>query len=158
MAINITLYKTNSPRNKITKTLTDSLAFESCNLLDTTDVLNPNVRLSSNNDLTAYNYMYIPATGRYYFITPVIIATGLYALNAVCDVLMSHATEIRKQAGILARSSSVYNTYLSDPIYLARCYRQTHTIKFPNSPFTTSSNGYYLLTSGALPPANNGGE
>lgn len=153
----IKLYKTNSPAVAITKSLTAELVFSDCTARAPVDLLRPEITLAATG-LEGYNYMYIPELGRYYFIHPVMTRNGLFSLNARCDVLMSHAAQIRAQSGILARSSSVYNTYLSDPIYLARCYRQTHTIKFPNSPFTTANNGYYLLTSGALPPANNGGE
>ena len=155
MAIQIILYKTNSPTNMISKTLSDALTFSTCALLDTTDVRSPRVRLTGS-DLSGYNYMHIPALGRYYYIKPTVISTGLWELNAAVDVLMSFSSQIRAQGGILARSENIFNTYLTDDIFQSRVYRRVQTILFSGNPFSTSGNGYYLTTTGGYPEENGG--
>lgn len=144
----IKLYKTNSPAVAITKSLTAELVFSDCTARAPVDLLRPEIVLSATG-LEGYNYMYIPELGRYYFIHPVMTRNGLFTLNARCDVLMSHAAQIRAQSGILERSETVFNTYLTDRVFNMLSYRRTQTIAFPKTPFN-SSGGYYLTTTGGF--------
>lgn len=147
----IKLYKTNSPAAAVTKILTSELVFSDCTARSPVDLLRPEIVLSAAG-LEGYNYMYIPELQRYYFIHPVMTRNGLFSLNARCDVLMSHATQIRAQSGILERSENVFNTYLTDRVFNMLAYRRTQTIPFPGHPFTTSNGGYYLATTGGYTP------
>lgn len=149
----ITLYKTNSNPKAITKTLTDSLVFDDCNSIRSLDVLHPDIVLSGT-DLEKYNYAYIDDLNRYYFIKPEITASGMYDLHAKCDVLMSHDAAIRLQSGILSRSETMFNTYLSDAAFNSLCYRRVQTILFSTDPFSTSGNGYYLVANGGSSGSN----
>ena len=148
----IRLYKTNDDPRHITKTFsgtvkTYNLAYATHEL----DLLKPDIQISDLG-LSEFNYMYIPELSRYYFIHPVITANGFYTLNARCDVLMSHANAIKAQSGILERSETIYNTYLTDEAYKSLVYRRTQTIPFPGHPFTTQNGGYYLITTGGYTP------
>lgn len=150
----ITLYKTNSEKNAVTKTWstapadikTYSLSYATGQL----DVLDPDIKIADTG-LEAFNYAYIQDLGRYYFIKPTISANGFYSLNAHCDVLMSHATQLRKEVGILARSADVFNTFLTDQIYNSLVYRRVQTLYFDKEPFSASGNGYYLTVTGGTP-------
>lgn len=142
----IKLYKTNSPAVAISKSLTAELVFTDCTARAPVDLLRPEIILSATG-LEGYNYMYIPELQRYYFIHPVMTRNGLFTLNARCDVLMSHATQIRAQSGILERSETVFNTYLTDRVFNMLSYRRTQTIPFPGTPFS-SAGGFYLTVTG----------
>ena len=150
----IKLYKTNSNAKAITKALTNELTFNDCVARAPLDLLRPSITLAAKN-LEGYNFMYIPELHRYYFINPTISNNGLYSLNARVDVLMSHAALIRAQSGILARSETVFNTYLSDAMFKSLSYRRVQTILFSGDPFSTSGNGFYLATTGGTPSSNN---
>ena len=151
----IVLYKSHSEKNALTKTWSttsgDIKTYNTAYAVDQVDLLAPDITLADTG-LEAFNYMHIPELNRWYYIKPVITATGYYRLNAHCDVLMSHAAAIRAQSGILARSETVFNTYLSDRVFNALVYRRTQTIPFPGHPFTTSSGGYFLATTGGYTP------
>lgn len=149
----IKLYKTNSPAVAITKNLTAELVFSDCTARAPVDLLRPEITLVATG-LEGYNYMYIPELGRYYFIHPVMTRNGLFTLNARCDVLMSHAAQIRAQSGILERSETVYNTYLTDKVFNMLSYRRVQTILFSGNPFSTAGNGYYLTTTGGSTAGN----
>lgn len=149
--MNITLYQTNDDPRHIVKTFTAttksySLAYATHEL----DLLSPEIQIADTG-VESFNYMYIQDLGRYYFIHPVLTANGYYKLNARCDVLMSHSTQIKKESGILKRSSSVFNTFLSDDLYNSLCYRRVQTLLFDKTPFSTSGNGYYLTVTGGNP-------
>jgi len=150
----IYLYKTTSEKNAISKTWStasgDIKTYSLSYAVGEMDLLNPDIMISDTN-LEVFNYAYIPDLNRYYFIKPTITATGYYKLNAHCDVLMSHAVQLRKEVGILARSSDVYNTFLTDQIYNSLVYRRVQTLLFSSTPFSTSGNGYYLTVTGGNP-------
>ena len=156
MAIESTLYKITDDPRKIGKTLPSEvgtyLTFSTTWLKDMFRVLSPELTLSSTDNLADYNYMKVGApVNRVYFIRPEILRTGLWRLNAREDVLTQFATQIRAQAGIVARSSNRYNTYLSDSIFESLCYRRIQTIPFEYTGFTNSSNGFYLTVTGGDP-------
>lgn len=150
----IKLLKMTSEPKAITKTWSTASAdiktYSTSYAVNELDVMNPRIVLA-DSDVENYNYMYIAALGRYYYIRPTITAEGYYTLNAHCDVLMSHATQIRKEVGILARSSDIYNTFLTDEIYNSLVYRRVQTLLFDKTPFSTSGNGYYLTVTGGNP-------
>lgn len=153
MSLSITLYKMNDNPKKINKTLPTAtgtfLAFSTNYLKSAFDVLEPMITLSSTDDLSAYNYMYVGSpVDRYYFIKPTIANTGLWSLNAREDVLQTFQSAILTQSGILDRSENVINTYLSDSIFEGLVYRRICTIPFPTSNFSTGSGSYYLTVTG----------
>lgn len=156
MAIEIILYKMNEDPRKISKTLPSAtgtfLKFSTSWLKDQFSEMTPNVTLATSDDLTLYNYMKVGSpVNRYYFIKPTIISTGLWSLGAHEDVLQNFATEIKSNTAVLARSENLYNTFLSDDIFESLVYRRVCTIKFPKTPFSTSSGGFFVVTAGPGP-------
>ena len=156
MAIEITLYKMTEDPRKINKTLPNTsgtyLNFSTSWLKDAFNVMDPDVTLSSSDDLTAFNYMKVGApVNRYFFIRPEIIRTELFRLNAHEDVLQVFQAQIKQQSGILDRSETIFNTYLSDSMFDSLSYRRVQTILFTGTPFSSAGNGYYLATLGGAP-------
>lgn len=155
MAITITLYKMTEDPRKVNKTLPNTagtyLTFSTSWLKEAFRVMDPDVTLQSSDDLSSYNYMQVGSpVGRYYFIRPEILSTGLWKLNAHEDVLQVFAAQIKLQEGIIARTENenLYNTFLSDDVFEGLCYRKVRTILFSEDPFSTSGNGYYLTVTG----------
>lgn len=75
------------------------------------------------SDFLQFNYAYIPKFHRYYYVTEIVSErSNLIRISFSVDVLMSFAKPsainpkgIRDLKGILKRSESDYNPYLSDP-------------------------------------------
>ena len=63
----IILYENTSPKKKVVKKLTRQKELEG-NLLDECSIVNPTVVIEIDN-VSQYNYMYIPVFHRYYYIT-----------------------------------------------------------------------------------------
>lgn len=93
----IKLYHTTSPNNKIGKTLTDESSYDCKFKKDSTcDVLNPVVYIYSENYID-FNFAYIEQFHRYYFVNNVVIfPNNIYKLELSVDVLDSYKDSILK--------------------------------------------------------------
>lgn len=94
--MNVELYKTNSPKNKINKLLNTATIIQA-KLLNDVNLQSPILLLQDNNNsfLTNYNYCYIPYFQRYYFIESMNKnINGLITIKLSVDVLMSFASDI----------------------------------------------------------------
>ena len=91
--MNITLYFNKSEKQKIGKNLTNSLEFTGT-LRDETSVIDPVIMIEAEN-LSQYNYCYIPQFHRYYFIDNIeVVRQGLWRIRCHVDVLESHKNQI----------------------------------------------------------------
>lgn len=106
--MNIELYKTESPKNKINKVL-NTAAIITAKLLNETNLQNPIMVLqdNSNNFLTDFNYCYIPYFERYYFIESMNKnINGLITVRLSVDVLMSFANDIKESYATIIESEN----------------------------------------------------
>lgn len=144
--MNITLYVNKSEKNKIGKNLTNDL-FISGTLRDATNIINP-IILVELNEISNYNYCYIPNFNRYYFITDItVIRTGLYAISLLVDVLESFKTDIKNLSVILLNTqNSGVNNYLPSPVFRNNVKSKTDIINFPNG--LNDSGEFILITAG----------
>lgn len=144
--MNITLYVNNSEKNKIGKNLTNDFSL-SGTLRDATNIINP-IILVELNEISNYNYCYIPNFNRYYFITDItVIRTGLYAISLLVDVLESFKTDIKNLSVILLNTQNVgSSTYLSSPVFRNNVKSKTDIINFPNG--LNDSGEFILITAG----------
>ena len=144
--MNITLYVNNSEKNKIGKNLTNDFSL-SGTLRDATNIINPIILLELN-EISNYNYCYIPNFNRYYFITDItVIRTGLYAISLLVDVLESFKTDIKNLSVILLNTQNVgSSTYLSSPVFRNNVKSKTDIINFPNG--LNDSGEFILITAG----------
>lgn len=109
----INLYNTNSPKNKITKSLTavDTLTGT---LREESSVISPVITIERSSP-TGFNYAYIPEFGRYYFVEDIdVIRNKLLRLHLRVDPLMSFANEIKANTAIVRKSASNYNVLIND--------------------------------------------
>lgn len=140
--MNIKLYKTSSPYNKVTKTLTNEISLDG-NLKDNTPITDIDILITTTTNLSLYNYCYISDFNRYYNIKVEIVRGGLWRVYGHVDVLMSFKTEILNNTAIVERQENNYNLYLSDNIF--KVYNKTNVItkNFTNG---FDRNGSYILT------------
>lgn len=108
----IVLFKNNDDKRKLTKTLNGGLTI-SGKLTDLTDFLNPVIELGYNADIINYNYVYIPAFKRYYFVDNFSVDNNVLTINLHCDVLMTYKNDILSSKALVTRTH-VGNKYLPD--------------------------------------------
>lgn len=144
--MNITLYVNKSEKNKIGKNLINDFSL-SGTLRDATNIINP-IILVELNEISNYNYCYIPNFNRYYFITDItVIRTGLYAISLLVDVLESFKTDIENLSVILLNTQNTgSNNYLPSQVFRNNVKNRTDILNFPNG--LNDSGEFILITAG----------
>lgn len=141
----ITLYTNESEKNKLEKKITNSILLEG-NLRDESSIINPIILISSNKEDIPYmyNYAYIPAFGRYYFITDIeSVRTGIWRVSMHVDVLMSYKEQIKNLNVIINNSEETgANNYLSGNQWITNVKNTTSIVNFPNG---LNDNGEFIL-------------
>ncbi len=112
----ITLYQYSGKNNVVNKTLSNGVNVDGT-LKDASNVLRPIVKFRTKTDLqniASYNYVYIAALNRYYFVNSVdILATDTFLLSLSVDVLKTYENEIAAASGtILNRENG--NKFISN--------------------------------------------
>ena len=141
----ITLYQNSSEKEKIGKTLTiiDTL---NGTLKENTSIINPEILIEYNNP-TAFNYCYIDAFNRFYFVKDVtIIHNNIMRISLTVDVLESFKTQILTQNVIIDKNMSDYELYLPDENLLTLVKTKTDIINFPSG--LLDSGEFILITAG----------
>lgn len=118
MATTINLYRISDDARKIDKTLGQPLNGNtpiSLYLRQDTDILAPEISFPYSASYAGANYAYIPAWGRYYFITDMYVtpASRLFLRLAV-DVLKTYASSIKAANVNVIRSESAGINYIHD--------------------------------------------
>lgn len=109
----IQLINMTQEKNKVTKTVSAGISITGT-LRDGTDVINPSIMVEKTVDsICGYNYAYIPAFKRYYFINNVSsFRNSLSVISMTVDVLKSYESTILNSKAIITRSSKA-----GDPIF-----------------------------------------
>lgn len=144
--MNIVLCENKSEKNKINKSLISGVTL-SGNLRNESNIVNPTIIVNIDNP-TIYNYAYIPAFNRYYFIADYIsLRTGIWQLNLKSDVLMSFKDSILNSNVLVNKTESVgKNNYLSGNNWVNSCKTKTDIISFSNG--LLNEGQYILITAG----------
>lgn len=141
----ITLYTNESEKNKLEKTLDHSILLEGT-LRDESSIINPIILISSEKEDIPYmyNYAYVPAFGRYYFITDIeSVRTGIWRVSMHVDVLMSYKEQIKNLNVIINNSEQTgANNYLSGEQWITNVKNTTNIVNFPNG---LNDNGEFIL-------------
>lgn len=128
----IKLYKTKSERIRIRKVLENELTLNG-NLRDQSSIITPVFVVETNP--IGYNYCYIPAFGRYYYITNIVaIRKHLFQLQLKCDVLMTYKTEIYSLHALIDREENPNTSYVDGDFIIDA--RPLHEKLEFTSPFT----------------------
>lgn len=145
--MNVTFYKNTSPKEAVSKTLTDPKSVtmtlkSNCSVIDPAFVLHDDI-----SHYVGYNYMYVPSFNRYYYINNIqSLIGGVTEISAHVDVLNSYKDIIYGNEAIVARSEKNYQLYIDDGVFRVYSDEKVVTKKFPNG-FTDFQ--YYLAIAGA---------
>ena len=146
----INLYINKSEKERVTKTLSSEKSFTGT-LREQTSIIDPTISIESTDNLSQYNYMYIPDFGRYYYIRNVeSVKNGLWRITGHVDVLMSFKNQILANSGVIERQENKWNLYLPDPDFQTSNKTQIQTKKFPKG---FGNKSYILVISGNNPIA-----
>lgn len=117
----------------------------SCNILTPADITAPVCEIAAS-DLTAYNYAYIAAFHRYYFIEGITYERGLWQLSLKCDVLATYKSDIGAQSLYVLRAASSSDGTIRDnyyPITASVSYSEEVISPFYNA--TPYQNGFFVV-------------
>lgn len=146
MAFTISLYKTASENNRVVKTLTSGKEM-SGELRNQTSVLNPSIMIESADNISTYNYAYIPEFGRYYYISDITsVRTSCWIISLRCDVLMSYSAQIKALRPIIEREEVGQSSGLIDSDMPININKKVQKYYFPKG--FTKDIQYVLTTSG----------
>ena len=139
--MNVKLCTNNSPKNVVTKDVTQVTELTTVVLKDGTSVIDPVFVVSSVSaaDIAVTNYIECSTFGRKYFVTDVkSVRNGVWEISAHVDVLGTYDAAIRMQTAIIHRQENEWNLYLDDGIF--KTYQNPHIVTklFPSG-FTTQN-------------------
>lgn len=143
--MDIVLYNNLSEKNKINKTLT-LVSTLTGSIKENSSITNPSI-LIEYADPTAFNYVYISAFGRYYFVTDVVVVrNNLLRISLTVDVLESFKTAILAQNVIIDKNENDFTNYLPDENLLTLVKTKTDILNFPSG--LLDSGQFILITAG----------
>ena len=133
-------------KNKLNKTFSNQRPF-SGTLREETSVVSPSLIIEAEN-LSAYNYMYIPSFGRYYFISDIVsVRRNLWRVNGTVDVLMSFKDGIESCPVVLSDTETTESeSYMTGEVWRSTVKTKTDIINFSSG--LNSTGEYILITSG----------
>ena len=118
MSLTVTLYtftkrenSTAQPGSGVTKADYD------CVLKEPTSIINPTIELSAS-DISSYNYAYISAFGRYYWMRDIVsLNNNRWSITLESDVMATYKTNIGNATEYVLRSASSYDGDIVDSLY-----------------------------------------
>lgn len=121
MSFKVNLY-TLSKRDNSTKQPTGTPTEYDCILKDGCSIFTPAIKLDMGlaSDPSVYNYAYIPAFGRYYFIEDWFFTDRLWIANMRVDVLATYKTQIGNSSLYVMRAAGDHNGDIIDTLYPAK--------------------------------------
>lgn len=121
MSFNVNLY-TLSKRDNSTKQPTGSGTQYACILKDGCGILNPTIKIDMglSSDPSDYNYAYISAFGRYYFIEEWYFEDALWTASMRVDVLATYKSQIGSASLYVLRAAAANNGNIIDTLYPAK--------------------------------------
>lgn len=142
----VTLYNYNGKRNTINKTLQNGVNVDGT-IKDATNVITPQIRLRTKQDLqnvSAFNYVYIAALNRYYFVENCEIQSGdVFILSLRVDVLKSYQNAILASTATITERENA-SKFISNRAEIHDIRPQFNKINFSvNAPF--DENGVLIM-------------
>lgn len=117
-----------------------------CNIKAPSSIINPVLEIGTVSPI-AYNYCYIPAFNRYYFIDDIVFNRGIWVLSCSVDVLASFKSEIGSSSGYVLRSASNSDGNIIDMMYPATSEVDYQIVNPALDPFswTGFAGGVYVI-------------
>lgn len=145
--VEISLYTVAEDERVLEKTLNNKTDFN-CIFKDSNSIIAPVLTITTQANLTQYNYCYVPDFNRYYFIDDITITrNGVYNITLRCDVLMTYATSIKNSEARITRQENIGQDFLVDALQPVYAFKNTTVKKFPY-PIGDKNNLQFILTVG----------
>ena len=111
----IELYQNTAESNRVDKSLfLTHVTTISGALREQCSLISPTITIAYPK-VPDFNYVYIEAFGRYYFVTGVVsVRYNLWEISLECDVLMTYKTDILNQTAFITRNEKICDEYLID--------------------------------------------
>lgn len=147
--IAIKLYKCSSHPSALNKYLTNEKT-KTCQITAECDINSPVFLFDYDSSIiTGYNYAYVAAWGKYYFLPePNIVNGNQLEFRAKIDPLMSNKSAILNAQVIAGRSSSNYEYYIEDNMVKDSGKIRTVIRKLPTVFDTANATNNYLIILG----------
>lgn len=114
-----------------------------CNIID------PEIKISTQSDPTGYNYCYLPTFSRYYWVKNWTYSDGLWNASLTVDTLASYRDQIGYSTEYVVRSSAKNDPKIVDNLYPTKATITTRTIYANSTPFTddpeSGSQGFFVV-------------
>lgn len=123
-----------------------------CILKSDSSILTPTIELQLPiTQAPNYNYAYIPAYGRYYYVKDWLFTNRLWVASLSVDVLATYKKQIGDSALYVTRSSATYDGRIIDTMYPAKTsYTSSAIVNAPPFPRNWSQGSFILgLISGS---------
>lgn len=137
--ITVTFYSFAKKRNSTKQPSTGTDL--SCLVKSDSSIINPVIEVST--DPTGYNYCYIAAFGRYYYIEDIVFQKGIWICYCSVDVLATYKSQIGSSSFYVTRSASSYDGNIVDAQYPA-----TSDVVFSNTATATNPFSWSGFTGG----------
>lgn len=121
MSFKVNLYTLAKRDNSTKRPAGDPVEYD-CRLKDGCSILTPAIKLDLGLDIapSQYNYAYIPAFGRYYFIEDWFFNERLWTANLNVDVLATYKTQIGNSSLYVMRAAGASDGDIIDTLYPAK--------------------------------------
>lgn len=110
-----------------------------CNIID------PEIQIATQSDPTGFNYCFLPAFSRYYWVKNWTYSDGLWNASLTVDTLASYRDQIGSATEYVVRSSAKYDDTITDGLYPATAKVQSVTTSFQGGFAETISGGFFVM-------------
>ena len=111
------------------------------NLKAPCNIINPEIKIASQDDPTGYNYCYLPTFNRYYWVKNWTYSDGLWTASLSVDALASYRDQIGSSTEYVVRSSAKFDPEIVDNLYPTKATITTKTMSANTTPFTDNPEG-----------------
>ena len=122
--------------------------FKNCSIKDVSSIINPYIEIADNLAAAPqWNYCYIPAYNRYYWIVEWTWERGFWSAELSVDVLASYRDNILDSTLYVLRSASNYDGNIIDTLYPTKIDNELIRVPLPQ-PWSTDvipTNGTYVI-------------
>lgn len=135
----INLYQSSAEVNRVDKTdYLTGVGTLSGALREECSIIAPSITFKQTS-VPTFNYVYIAAFGRYYFVTGITsVSKDIWRMSLSCDVLMTWKDDIRALTAIIARQENSFNPLLFDSELPAQANQNITVTQFPAGGFNTA--------------------
>lgn len=122
--------------------------FKNCSIKDVSSIINPYIEIADNLSVAPqWNYCYIPAYNRYYWIVEWTWERGFWSAELSVDVLASYRENILDSTLYVLRSASNYDGNIIDNLYPTKIDNELIRVPLPQpwSVDVIPTNGTYVI-------------